>query len=169
MTDIANNIIAFMRDQEELSSKSASFICNWVMTGGAEKTKKMYDTWDIILKNYLPQERPIIFRACSRIVKREIQSFTGSIRCAERFSEGHKGHLLICDTSEYLFYEDNINSNPPYEYSFFPVYDLVRKSLNSNTPQFRKRFYDHYSGEDEYILRVNIDKLYDLKWNKRKN
>lgn len=62
-----------------------------------------------------------------------------------------------------------MNTNPPYRYSFFPIYALVKKSLDSKNPQFRKQFYDNYSGEDEYILRVNIDKLYDLKWNKSKD
>lgn len=62
MNDIANNIVAFMCDKEELSSEAASFICNWVLTDRAEKTKKMYDTWDIILKNYLTYYLSCLFK-----------------------------------------------------------------------------------------------------------
>lgn len=167
MNDVANNIVAFMLNKEELSAKSATFIYDWIKTDGKEKTKVMYNIWDSVLRIYLPTERPVIFRACSRISKREIQSFTGRIRCAEKFSDGHKGYLLICDTAEYLYYEDNINSSPPYEHSFFPVYDLIRKNLKCPTPQFTQNFYDQYKCEDEYILRVNINKLYDLKWNRK--
>ena len=58
---IAKNIVAFMVDDTPLLQESISFICNWVMTDGAEKTKALYDVWDIILKTYLPKERPVLF------------------------------------------------------------------------------------------------------------
>ena len=99
---IAENIVAFMTDDTPLLQESVSFICNWVMTDGAEKTRTYYDVWDLVLKIYLPPERPVLFRSCQRLSNREIQSFTGRIYTAERFSENHTGHLLICDTEEYL-------------------------------------------------------------------
>ena len=36
-----------------LLQESVSFIYNWVMTDGADKTKTYYDVWDIILKLYI--------------------------------------------------------------------------------------------------------------------
>ncbi|MBQ7044147.1 MAG: hypothetical protein IJN78_06010, partial [Clostridia bacterium] len=60
---IANNIVAFMDEDTPLSPESVSFIYNWVMSDGAEKTKSYYDVWDVVLKIYLPQERPVLFRS----------------------------------------------------------------------------------------------------------
>jgi len=160
---IAKNIVEFMINDIPLLQESVSFIYNWVMTDGADKTKTYYDVWDIILKLYLPQERPILFRSCKRISKRNIQSFTGKIYAAERFSENHTGHLLICDTNEYLKFE-NINALE-HERSFFPLCECIKKDVFSKTPHFSKSFYEKYRGEDEYIVRVSKSCIYDLKWN----
>lgn len=161
---IANNIVDFMVNDTPLLQESVSFICNWVMTDGAEKTKAYYDVWDLVLKIYLPPERPVLFRSCQRLSNREIQSFTGRIYTAERFSENHTGHLLICDTEEYLQFEDE--KAIEHERSFFPLCECIKKGTYSPTPYFRESFYEEYKKEDEYIVRVNRNWLYDLKWNK---
>lgn len=158
---IANNIVDFMNGGCLLIPESKRFVVEWVMTGPEEKSKALFDVWAIILKRYLPKERPILFRSCARVSKRPIQSFTGSIRCAEKFSENHKGHVLVCDMKEYLQFEAE---SAEHKRSFFPVYDLVRRDLASEHPQFSQRFYDTYRGEDEYIVSVNLDWMYDLKW-----
>lgn len=163
---IANNIVAFMDENTPLSPESISFIYNWVMSDGAEKTKAYYDVWDIVLKTYLPQERPVLFRSCRRLSNRPIQSFTGRIRSAERFSENRSGHLLICDTKEYLQFEDD--NAIEHERSFFPLCECIKKGTYCEKPYFRESFYEQYKKEDEYIVRVNHNWLYDLKWNRKR-
>lgn len=160
---IAKNIVAFMIDDIPLLQESVSFISNWVMTDSTEKTKAYYDIWNIILKTYLPKERPILFRSCKRKFKRDIQSFTGRIFVAEKFSENHTGHLLICDTKEYLQFEDE--NTREHERSFFPLCECIKKDVYGPTPHFSKSFYEEYKKEDEYIVRVNQNWIYDLKWN----
>lgn len=162
---IAYNIVDFMVNDIPLLQESVSFIYNWVMSDGSEKTKAYYDVWDIVLKTYLPQERPILFRSCQRLSKRDIQSFTRRIYTAERFSENHTGHLLICDTKEYLQFEDE--SAEEHERSFFPLCELIKKGVYCAKPYFCESFYEEYKKEDEYIVRVNRNWLYDLKWNRK--
>lgn len=167
---IADNIVGFMNDTCELSKESYGFILDWIMTGCDEKTKAYFDIWNKILDDYLPTERPVLFRSCLRVTNDPIQSFTGSIHAAERFSEGHKGHILVCDTEEYMnyltYYKEN-EEKPIYKRNFFPIYDLIRKDLSSCNPKFREKFYARYSGEDEYIVRVDKSYLYDLKWSRK--
>ena len=155
-----------MVDDSPLSQETISFIYDWVMTDSAEKTKGFYDVWDIVLKEYFPIERPILFRSCNRISKRDIQSFTGKIYAAEKFSEYHTGHLLICDTREYLQFEDE--NAVVHERSFFPLCEFIKKGTYCEKPYFRESFYEKYKEEDEYIVRVNQNWLYDLKWNKKR-
>lgn len=162
---IANNIIDFMNDTCDLSKEAAGFISNWVLTGSGEKTKAYFDIWNKILDRYLPIERPILFRSCSRVTNNPIQSFSGSMSAVERFSKGRKGHILVCDTKEYMRYLD-FDKESVYKRNFFPIYTLVRKDLVSLTPHFSQTFYEDYKGEDEYIVRVDLNHLYDLKWSK---
>ena len=92
---IANNIVAFMVDDVSLLPETISFIYNWVrQPEGTGRSKSYYEVWDTVLQNYLPKERPVLFRSCKRLSNRTIQSFTGSIYAAERFSEGHLGHMI---------------------------------------------------------------------------
>ena len=163
---IAYNIVDFMVNDTPLLQESVSFIYNWVISDGSEKTKAYYDVWDIVLKTYLPQERPILFRSCQRLSKRDIQSFTGRIYTAERFSENHTGHLLICDTKEYLQFEDE--NAIEHERSFFPLHQCIKKGTYCEKHFFRESFYEEYKKEDEYIVRVNQNWLYDLKWNRKR-
>lgn len=155
-----------MVNDTPLLQDTISFIYEWVKTDATEKTKALYDVWDIVLREYLPKERPVLFRSCKRISKRDIQSFTGKIYAAEKFSEHHTGHLLICDTREYLLFEDE--NALLHERSFFPLCEFIKKGTYSPTPYFRESFYEEYKKEDEYIVRINQNWLYDLKWNKKK-
>lgn len=163
---IADNIVDFMNGAGNLSKEAYSFVSNWILTGPDEKTKAYFDIWGKILDIYLPSERPILFRSCPRITHESIQSFSGSISAVEGFSRGHKGHVLVCDTNEYLRYLD-FRSESVYGRNFFPVYNLIRKDLATATPHFRKEFYEEYKGEDEYIVRVDYSYLYDLKWSQK--
>ena len=165
---IADNIIGFMNNTCDLSKEAAGFISDWVLTGPDEKTKAYFDIWNKILDCYLPAERPILFRSCPRVTHNPIQSFSGSMSAVERFSKGRKGQILICDTKEYMSYLD-FEKEPVYKRNFFPIYTLVRKDLASLTPHFSQTFYEDYKGEDEYIVRVDLNYLYDLKWSKKKS
>lgn len=163
---IAKNIIAFMVDGTPLIKESKSFIYTWVRhPDGNGKSKSFYDVWDIVLQNYLPKERPVLFRACTRLSNRDIQSFTGRIYTAERFSENHTGHLLICDTKDYLRFEDE--NAVKHERSFFPLRECVEKAMGCSETHFSESFYEMCKKEDEYIVRVNLNWVYDLKWNKK--
>lgn len=163
---IADNIVGFMNGTEDLSMEAYGFVSNWILTGSDEKTKAYFDIWAKILDAYLPSERPILFRSCPRIKHKPIQSFSGNISAVEGFSHGHKGHVLICDTNEYMRYL-NFQKESVYYRNFFSVYNLIRKDLSTSTPRFRKEFYEQYKGEDEYIVRVDYNYLYDLKWSQK--
>jgi len=163
---IAQNIIAFMVDGVPLTLESKSFIYTWVrQPDGNGKSQSFYDVWDLVLQNYLPKERPVLFRACTRLSNRPIQSFTGTISAAKRLSIERPGHLLICDTKEYLQFE-NENAQKHVR-SFFPLRECVEKAMKTLEPGFHESFYEMCKMEDEYIVRVNLDLMYDLKWNQQ--
>ena len=163
---IADNIIGFMNNTCDLSKEAAGFISDWVLTSPDEKTKAYFDIWNKILDSYLPPERPILFRSCPRVTHSLIQSFSGSMSAVEKFSNGRKGHILVCDTKEYMRYLE-LEKELVYKRNFFPIYALIRKDLASLTPHFSQTFYGDYKGEDEYIVRVDLNHLYDLKWSKK--
>ena len=84
----------------------------------------------------------------------------------EKFSNGRKGHILVCDTKEYMRYLE-LEKELVYKRNFFPICALIRKDLASLTPHFSRTFHGDYKGEDEYIVRVDLNHLYDLKWSKK--
>ncbi|WP_206601048.1 hypothetical protein [Christiangramia flava] len=101
-SEIAQNLIEILQKDAKIAEQTITFISNWILTGPEEKRKAFFDVWDIVLKNYLPTTRPILFRSCERISKRnKITSFTGRLESAKRFSEG-TGALIICDTKKAL-------------------------------------------------------------------
>lgn len=161
---ISQNLIAFMVEGTPLTRESRSFIYTWVrQPDGNGRSQSFYDVWDLVLQNYLPKERPVLFRACTRVSNRPIQSFTGTISAAKRLSTERPGHLIICDTKEYLQFE---NANvEKHVRSFFPLRECVEKAMETLEPGFHDSFYEMCKMEDEYIVRVNLDWMYDLKWN----
>lgn len=101
-TEIAQNLIDILQKDLEINNQTRGFIINWCRTDASEKRKAFFDVWEIVLKNYLPATRPVLFRACGRIGKNgKITSFTGRLECAWKFSKG-KGSLIACDTKEAL-------------------------------------------------------------------
>lgn len=162
--EIAKNIVSFMNDTDELSKDSVAFIGNWILTDPDENTKAYYDIWNLILDQYLPEERPVLFRSCLRVSSRPIQSFTGRITAASRFSDGHKGHVLVCDTKEYMQYLEFPHDN--YIRNFFPLSALVDKDMQGPHPHFSTNLHEEFGCEDEYIVRVDLCYLYDLKWSR---
>ena len=167
-SEIAQNLIDILQKDANISAQTRSFIYNWIRTGPEEKRKAFFDVWDIVLKNYLPTTRPILFRACERIGGNgKIASFTGRIECARRISEG-KGSLIICDTKEILEYEDKLYNVGNYKHTFFPLVSVLVKARDSGGFGFAERFLNEFIGEDEYIMRINLGNMHSFKWIKDK-
>jgi hypothetical protein len=165
-SEIAQNLIDILQKDANINSDTRVFIGNWILTGPCEKRKAFFDIWDIVLKNYLPTTRPILFRACQRNSNREkIASFTGRLECARRFSQG-KGSLIICDTKELLDYEDEYYKVGEYRHTFYPLVNVLLKAKDLGGCGFSDRLLNDYIGEDEYIMRTNLGRTHCLKWSK---
>ncbi len=164
--EIAQNLIDILQKNVVITKQASTFIGNWILTPGDEKRKAFYDVWDIVLKNYLPTTRPILFRACGRINKVErIASFTGRLECARRFSEG-KGSLIICDTKEMLRFYEEFYKPGEYKHTFYPLVTVLQKAKEGGGWGFSEYLLNRYSGEDEYIMRINWGHMSCLKWMK---
>ena len=101
--EIAQNLIDIMEKGSGITERTITFIDNWIRTGPAEKGKAFFDVWDIVLRNYLPATRPVLFRTCAEIGKDgKIVSFTARLECARRFAKDNSEFLIICDTKETL-------------------------------------------------------------------
>src|SRR5205085_3782576 len=126
--EIAQNLIDVLQKDVIITKQTSTFIGNWILTPGDEKRKAFYDVWDIVLKNYLPATRPILFRACGRFSNHgRIASFTGRLECARRFSNG-RGSLIICDTKEMLQFEDQFYKPGEYVHTFYPLVTVLLKA-----------------------------------------
>lgn len=164
--EIAQNLINILECGATITVQTRRFIGDWILTGSLEKRKAFYDVWDIVLKNYLPKTRPFLFRACNRISKNgRIASFTGRLECARKFSNG-KGSLIICDTKETLTFEETFNKFGEYKHSFYPLVDVLVRAKNEGGWEFSERLLNEYIGEDEYIMRINLDHMHSFKWTK---
>lgn len=163
---IANNLIGILLKDEQISDQTRRFVGDWILTGPEGKRKAFFDVWDIVLKNYLPASRPVLFRACKRINKREtIASFTGRLECARRFNEG-SGSLIICDTKELLELEAKYYKIGEYRHSFYPLVSVLLKAKEAGGLGFSEALLNDYIGEDEYIMRLNAGAMHYLKWMK---
>lgn len=161
---IAQNLIDILQRDAGIASQTRTFICNWILTGSNEKRKAFFDVWDIVLKNYLPTTRPILFRSCNRISKKgKIASFTGRLECARRFSE-NKGFLIVCDTNEELKFEDELYKEGEYKHTFYPLVNVLIKARDNGGWGFSDWILKSYIGEDEYIMRTNSENMYGFKW-----
>ncbi len=161
---VAQNLVDILQKNVMITDQTRSFICNWILTGPEEKRKAFFDVWDIVLKNYLPTRRPILFRACNRINKNsKIASFTGRLECARRFSNS-KGFLIICDTNETLKYEEEFYKIGDYRHTFYPLVDVLVKARDSGGWGFSERILGNYVGEDEYIMRIDPENVNSFKW-----
>lgn len=147
-----------MNDECDLSEKSAYFIKEWIM-GGKTRTKTNMEIWENVIKQYKPDNFPVLFRSCPRVSNYPIQSYTDNIETARRFSGG-KGYLCIIDTQRAFNSALQLNN----EYGFFPLYDLIRKELSKEKPLFSKKFYDKYKGEAEYVVKAPMSFRYVTKW-----
>lgn len=162
--DIAQDLIDVLQKDVIITKQARTFIGNWILTSGKEKRKAFYDVWDIVLKNYLPTTRPILFRACGRISRvKKITSFTGRLECARRFSK-NSGALIICDTKEILQFEERFYKPGGYKNTFYPLVTVLQKAKQGGGWGFSDRLLNEYIGEDEYIMRNDLAQMSCLKW-----
>lgn len=131
---------------------------DWICSGTEEKNKDMQDVWDMVLKNYYPKERPVLFRATDYVNDGKIESYTGRLGVAKLFLKqcGEGAKLLICDTDEYIVPE-YIRGKGEYEGTFFPLSRLLENEMKLEDSLFVKSFMRQYIGEDEYIMKTEIE------------
>lgn len=163
-SEIAQNLIDILQNNATITRQAQAFISNWILTDGEGKRKAFFDVWDIVLKNYMPATRPILFRTSGRIRKGEkIASFTGRLECARRFSNG-KSSLIICDTKEMLELEEEFYKPGEYKHTFYPLVTVLQKAKEGGGWGFSESLLNRYVGEDEYIMRINLGHMSILKW-----
>lgn len=168
-SEIAQNLIDILQNDATITKQAQGFISNWILSDSEGKSKAFFDVWDIVLKNYMPATRPILFRASGRIRKGEIiASFTGRLECARRFGNG-KGSLIICDTKEILELEEEFYKPGEYKHTFYPVGAVLLKARDTGGWGFSETLLNNYIGEDEYIMRINSGNMCFLKWIKMTN
>lgn len=162
--EIAQNLIDILQKDANVIRPTRKFISDWLLTGPEEKRKVFFDVWDVVLKNFLPTTRPLLFRACGRISKNEkIASFTARLECARRFSNG-KGSLIICDTKETLYFEEVYYKVGEYRHTFYPLVNVLEKARKAGGCGFSERLLNDYIGEEEYIMRINLGQMNCVKW-----
>lgn len=169
-SEIAQNLIDILQKDSEITAQTADFLYTWIRRpDGKGREKAFFDVWDIVLKNYLPTTRPVLFRACKRISKNgKIASFTGRLECARRFNKG-KGALIICDTKEFVQCEEirieMLNIKPgEYIYTFYPLVSVLEKAKASGGCGFSESFLDDFINEDEYIMRISLGGMHGFRW-----
>lgn len=163
--EIAQNLIDIMEKGSGITERTITFIDNWIRTGPAEEGKAFFDVWDIVLRNYLPTTRPVLFRTCAEIGKDgKIASFTARLECARRFAKDNSEFLIICDTKETLMCEEEVYRPGEYEHTFYPLVEVLKKAESCGGCGFSQRLLDDYIGEDEYIMRINLTDIHCFKW-----
>jgi hypothetical protein len=163
-SEVAKNLIDILQIDATITEETRRFICNWILTGHDEKRKAFFDVWDIVLKNYLPTTKQILFRTCDRFSKDgTIVSFTGRLECAKRFST-ENSLLIICDTKAELEFEEKYYKPGEYKSTFYPLVDVLIKAKDSGGWGFSERLLNDYIGEDEYIMRFNKGNIYHFIW-----
>jgi hypothetical protein len=161
---IAQNLIDILEKDVDISEDTVTFIHKWLTTGSDGKRKAFYDIWDMVLKNYLPNTRPILFRACGRISNSDkIASFTVRIQFASRYSRGI-GVLVICDTRETLKFKEDFGRPGEYRHSFYPLTEVLIKWKAAGWSGLSKEFLNMYIEADEYIMRINWGNMYGSRW-----
>ncbi len=160
--EIAQNLIDIFDKDIAPSVDTRRFICNWIQTDRNQKFKAYYDVWEIVLKNYIPKTKPILIRSISRKSKLEyIASFTNTVYSAVRFGAG-KGYWIICDTKDCL---PSLKINKgKYRNTFYPLTDVLKKARANGGYGFSERFLRDYSGEDEYIMKIDYSVMQLLKY-----
>ncbi len=146
-TKIANCLVRAIKTKEAVNKETHSFLANWIYSEEDERGKEWLEVWEMVLNQYMPEGAPVLFRATDYINDGKIESYTERMYVAERFLKccGEEGKLLVCDTENY------------YGVRFYPLTQLLRNELEIEDSLFNKGFMVQYIGEDEYIMRTNIE------------
>lgn len=165
--EIAQNLIDILQKDSEITPPTREFVYIWIrQPDGQGREKAFYDVWDIVLKNYMPETRPILFRSCiKRSGDGKIASFTGRLECARRISKG-RGSLIVCDTKEELLLEEQYYQPGQYRHTFYPLISVLEKAKASGKWGFSENFLNEFIGEDEYIMRISLGSMHCFKWAK---
>ena len=100
----------------------------------------------MVLNKYVPKEMPVLYRATDYINDGKIESYTGRLGAAERFLKnyGEEAKLIVCNTES-------------CGESFYPLSQLLRNELELEESLFNNWFMARYIGEDEYIMRTDVE------------
>jgi hypothetical protein len=162
--NISQNLIDILEKDSCPSPETITFICNWILTDRSEKFKAYYDVWEMVLRNFYPQTRPLLIRSISRKSTHEyIASFTNSAYSAERFGK-RKGYWIICDTKYSLISDFAVGKKGSYRNTFYPLSNVLKRAKEKAGWGFSERFLSNYSGEDEYIMKINFSYMHLLKY-----
>lgn len=161
---IAKCLIEAIQTKIAVDEETCKFICDWIYTGEEAKNKEHFEVWEMVLKNYYPIDRPILFRATDFINDGKIESYTGRLFTARKFLRqcGEEGKLIICETSESIMPKEyEVQGN--FRHTFFPLSKLLKNEMRIEESHFNKKFIEAYIGEDEYIMRTEIDYMFIYK------
>lgn len=165
--NIAKNLVEIINKNSKPTNETIRFIANWILSNRKEKYKFYYDVWDIVLKNFYPKTRPILIRSISKKSKKEyIGSFTNSLECAIKYSDD-KSYWIICDTKAILNNAKKHYKKGEYEYTFYPLSEVLRKAKLNDGWGFSEYLLDNYTGEDEYIMKINFSYMQLVKYIKQ--
>ncbi|WP_228520584.1 hypothetical protein [Flavobacterium sp. CSZ] len=67
---MAQNLLDIMQKDAIIKAETRTFVTNWIRTGPKEKRKAFFDVWETVLREYLPDTRPVLFRTSDRIGKK---------------------------------------------------------------------------------------------------
>jgi hypothetical protein len=72
--------------------------------------------------------------------------------------------LIICDTNEILKFEEEFYKLGEYKHTFYPLSSVLKKAKKSGGCGFSDRLLNNYIGEDEYIMRIDLENMQTFKW-----
>lgn len=72
--------------------------------------------------------------------------------------------MIICDIHETLQFEEEFYKIGDYRHTFYPLVDVLIKAKDSGGWGFTERLLREYIGEDEHIMRIDLDNINSLRW-----
>jgi len=156
---IAQCLIQSVESKVPVDKITCEFIYTWIKYC-TDRDKDCLDIWEIVLNNYYPTTRPILFRATDTINNGKIESYTGRLLMAERMLRqcDENATLIICDTRDTIYEKVNERKGS-YRHTFFPLVEVLKNESMLEKSLFTKRFLEEYTGEDEYIMKTEIERF----------
>lgn len=142
--EIAHNLIDILENDAMIIDQTRTFIKCWI--------------------KLVASMRPVLFRSCQTTdIHNKIVSFTRSLYSASRFSKG-KEIIMACDTKQSLEMEKEFYQRGQYRHSFYPLTKVLEKAKENGGWGFSNKFFDEFLYEEEYIMRVDLEYMYCLKF-----